>query len=109
MDIRDSKFYDLIANGFADMSYQEFVDSFLADTQNQLNTPGFSFDPDMQMDFTFAQVEAELGLATMATYVDAYSPASYKSTEGFTIQTGQLLRFLLRKSRLLLWLFQQLS
>lgn len=92
MDIRDSKFYDLIANGFADMSYQEFVDSFLADTQNQLNTPGFSFDPDMQMDFTFAQVEAELGLATMATYVDAYSPASYKSTEGFTIQTGQIPR-----------------
>ena len=92
MDIRDYKFYDLIANGFADMPYQEFVDTFLADTQSDLDVQGFSFDPDMQMDFSYAQVEAELGLVTMATYVDNYSPAVYKSRDGFTIQTGNIPR-----------------
>lgn len=92
MDLRDSAFYDLIGKGFSDMSYQEFVDTFLSDTQNKLDTLGFSFDPDMQMDFTYAQVQADLGLYTMATYVDPYSPAAYKHTDGITLQTGEIPR-----------------
>ncbi len=92
MNNRDYKLYDLLSNGLGGLQYQGFVDTYLADTQNKLDVPGFSFDPDMQMDFTFSYVEATLGMATMATYVDPYSPAPVKSQTGFSTQTGNIPR-----------------
>lgn len=85
--------YDLIANGLGDMSYQEFVDTYLNSTQSGRKTPGFEWDPDMQIDFSYAQIEAELGLYTMATYVDIDSPGLFKHVEGAQLGTGKIPRF----------------
>lgn len=93
MEARDATFYDLIARGLPDISYQEFVDRYLAETQNGRKTDGFEWDPNMQIDFTYAQIQAELGIATMPTYVDIDSPGVYKSTDGFELSTGKIPRF----------------
>lgn len=93
MEVRDASFYDLMARGLPDISYQEFVDRYLAEIQNGRKTDGFEWDPDMQIDFTYAQIQAELGIATMPTYVDIDSPGVYKSTDGFELSTGKIPRF----------------
>lgn len=93
MDVRDANYYDLIANGLGNATYQEFVDTLLADKYNGLKVEGFAWDPYMQIDFNYNQIQAELGINTMPTYVDIDSPAVYKSTEGFQISTGKIPRF----------------
>lgn len=92
MDTRSASFYDLIGAGLGNMSYQEFVDQLLPLKYNKLEIPGFSWDSEIQIDFTYRQIEAELGLYTMATYVDVDSPAVYKHTEGFELSSGKIPR-----------------
>lgn len=92
MTPRDANYYDLIRYGFTDESYQEFVDTFLRDLHNGRKTDGFEWDNDIQMDFTYAQIQAELGLDTLPTYVDVDSPGVYKSVEGFQLSTGTIPR-----------------
>lgn len=89
---RDTNYYDLIRYGFTDESYQEFVDSYLYDLHTGRKTDGFEWDNDIQIDFTYAQIQAELGLDTLPTYVDVDSPGVYKSVEGFQLSTGTIPR-----------------
>lgn len=90
---RDVSFYDLIAHGLGDANYQEFVDTLLKDKYSAMGVDGFTAEPYLQLDFSYDQIEANLGLYTMPTYVDIDSPAPYKSTEGFTIGHGEIPRF----------------
>lgn len=89
---RDTNYYDLIRYGFTNESYQEFVDSYLYDLHTGRKTDGFEWDNDIQIDFTYAQIQAELGLDTLPTYVDVDSPGVYKSVEGFQLSTGTIPR-----------------
>lgn len=90
---QNANYYDLIKYGFPEgESYQEFVDTWLSNLQNGRKTPGFEWDTDIQIDFSYDQVLVELGLATMPTYVDVDSPGVLKSTEGFKIASGKIPR-----------------
>lgn len=92
MTPRDTNYYDLIKYGFANESYQEFVDTYLASLYNGRKTDGFEWDADIQIDFTYHQIQAELGLNTLPTYVDVDSPGVYKHTEGFELSSGTIPR-----------------
>lgn len=93
MERRPISFYDFIGLGLGKTTYQEFVDKMMADTQNGLRTPGFAWSPYMQLDFAYDQIEAELAIYTMATYVDIDSPAPYKSSEEVELSSGKIPRF----------------
>lgn len=91
---RNSSFYDIMALGLADASnYQEFVDTMLADKYNAPNTEGFVWDDDIQIDFTYEQLEAELGIYAMATFVDIDSPGGTHANSTASISSGKIPRF----------------
>ena len=92
-DIRDAAYYDLVGRSLAGVSYQEFVDTIFADKYNTPDTSGFVWDEEIQMDFTYHQLQAELGIYAMATYVDLDSPAPLRGVEGPEITTGKIPRF----------------
>lgn len=92
MTTRDTNYYDLIRYGFANESYQEFVDTYLASLHSGRKTDGFEWDTDIQIDFTYHQIQAQLGLTTMPTYVDIDSPSVYKHHEGFELSSGTIPR-----------------
>jgi len=92
MTPRDNNYYDLIKYGFANESYQEFVDTYLANLHNGRKTTGFEWDSDIQLDFTYHQIQAELNLNTLPTFVDVDSPGVYKHTEGFQLSSGTIPR-----------------
>ena len=91
-DIRDAAYYDLVGRSLAGISYQEFVDTVFADKYNAPDTSGFVWDEEIQMDFTYHQLQAELGIYAMATYVDLDSPAPLRSVDGVEINTGKIPR-----------------
>ena len=86
--------YDLVKLGLQQLgvSYQEYVDSVFVEKYNNPTTPGFAWDPELQVDFTYEQMETELGIYTMATYVDLDSPAAYKHGTGFKLSKGSMPR-----------------
>lgn len=92
MVTRDASFYDLIGVGLEGSPYQVFVDEVLSDLQNGRKTDGFDWSPDIQMDFTYEQLEMELGIASIPTYVDINSPGAYKKKEGLVINRGSIPR-----------------
>ncbi len=89
---RDLSYYDLIKYGFTEETYQEFVDTYLAHLQNGRKTDGFEWDSEIQIDFTYHQIRAELGLDTLPTFVDVDSPSVYKHVEGFELSSGTIPR-----------------
>lgn len=91
--IRDAAYYDLVGKSLAGVSYQEFVDTLFADKYNTPDTSGFVWDEEIQMDFTYHQLQAELGIHAMATYVDLDSPAPLRGVDGLEINTGKIPRF----------------
>jgi hypothetical protein len=94
MITRDSNFYDIMALGLADAAnYQEFVDTMFADKYNAPQTDGFMWDDNIQLDFNYEQLEAELGIYCMATFVDINSPGGTHSVTGATISKGSVPRF----------------
>lgn len=92
MVARDASFYDLIGVGLEGSPYQVFVDEVLSDLQNGRKTDGFDWSPDIQMDFTYEQLEMELGIASIPTYVDINSPGAYKSKDGVVTHRGSIPR-----------------
>lgn len=95
MDIYNQNFYDLLggALGRADSSsLQAFIDATLRDKYDRLDLSGFEWDPDMQIDFTYEQVQQTLGITPMANYYDVDSPAKPFAGEGFSIATGKIPR-----------------
>lgn len=93
MILRDANFYDLVARGLDGVGYQEFVDTVFADKYNVPQTQGFRWDDEIQIDFEYKQLQTELGIYAMATYVDVDSPAPYRSTQGFQLNSGSVPRF----------------
>jgi hypothetical protein len=94
MITRDSNFYDIMALGLADAAnLQEFVDIMFAEKYNAPQTDGFLWDDNIQLDFSYEQLEAELGVYAMATFVDLSSPGGTHATDGFTVSKGKIPRF----------------
>lgn len=94
MITRDSSYYDIMALGLADAAnYQEFVDTMFADKYNAPQTDGFLWDDNIQLDFSYEQLEAELGVYAMATFVDLNSPGGTHGNQTATISTGKIPRF----------------
>lgn len=89
---RDASYYDLVAHGLGSSPFQEFVNKFEL-KYNEPQTDGFTWDSEIQIDFTYQQLQAELGIATLPTYVDIDSPAPYKHQEGFIVGTNKIPRF----------------
>ena len=71
---------------------QPFVDSILADLNNDIQIDGFDWNPDLLDDFTYSQVEKYLGIAPMASVVDPDSPAIPFSKKGEVVGTGTIPR-----------------
>lgn len=96
MDTFNTQFYDLLYRAFegdaTSTRLQGYLDEVMAAKYNGLQLDGFSFAPDMQIDFTYEQVQKELGLTAMAQYYDLDSPAIPRGTEGFTLATGKIPR-----------------
>lgn len=89
---RNAAYYDLVGRSLAGVDYQTFVDTMFADKYNAPSTEGFMWDDEIQMDFTYHQLEAELGIYAMATYVDIDSPAPMRGMRGVEINTGKIPR-----------------
>lgn len=87
--------YDLLgrALGGSDARrLQGYLDEVMAQKYNNLDIPGFDFASDMQLDFTYEQLQKEVGLNVMAQYVDLDSPAIPLGGEGFQLGTGKIPR-----------------
>ena len=59
------QFYDLLSRalgGNDGRRLQGFLDNVVAKKYNELNIPGFKFAADMQLDFTYEQLQKEIGL-----------------------------------------------
>lgn len=87
--------YDLIAGALGVSSsakLQGFLDNVMANKYNSAQWDGFSFAPAMQLDFTYEQIQKELNLYKMATYVATQADAIPDGTKGFTLSTGKIPR-----------------
>lgn len=84
-------YYDLLTFGLGNYTFQQFVDKFKT-KYNQPQTDGFVWDNEIQLDFTYEQLEAELGIATLPTYVDVDSPGVYKSFDQYKIGSNKIPR-----------------
>ncbi len=96
MNTNPVQFYDLLARAFrgdtTSKRLQGFLDKTLAEKYNGLQIPGFSFDPDMQLEFTYEQVQKELGITAMANYYDLDSKPIPRGVEGASLLTGKIPR-----------------
>lgn len=89
------EFYDLLSRalgGNDSKRLQGFLDNVMAEKYNTLQLDGFTFDPDMQLDFTYEQFQKELSITPMANYYDLDSPAIPRATEGAKSWTGKIPR-----------------
>lgn len=94
MNTQDVIFYDLLsrARKSGKGQLQAFITDQVMQKYNELDIPGFTFDEEMQLDFTYEQVQGELGLNVMASYVDLDSPAIPDASKGITLSTGRIPR-----------------
>ena len=89
------QFYDLLSRALGSNDgrlLQGFLDNVVALKYNELNIPGFTFAPEMQLDFTYEQIQKEIGLNVMAQYLDLDSQPIPVGTEGAVISTGRIPR-----------------
>ena len=89
------QFYDLLSRalgGNDGRRLQGFLDNVVAQKYNQLNIPGVKFAAEMQLDFTYEQLQKTAGINVMAQYLDLDSPATPIGTEGAVIATGRIPR-----------------
>lgn len=95
MDKFTVEYYDLLSRalgGSDSARLQGFFDEVMALKYNSLQLDGFAFEPDMQLDFTYEQLQKELGINVMAQYYDLDSPAIPFGTEGMQLSTGKIPR-----------------
>lgn len=95
MDTYSAQFYDLLSRALGGNDarrLQGYLDEVMALKYNELQIDGFSWAPDMQLDFTYEQLRKEVGLNVMAQYVDIDSPAIPLGGEGVSIGTGKIPR-----------------
>lgn len=87
--------YDLLAGALGNNGNRElqgFLDDIMSIKYNVLDLTGFPMSSDMLLDFTYEQVQKELKMNVMATYVDLDSLPIPLATEGFTLETGKIPR-----------------
>ena len=91
MKTNPANFYELLTFGLGNdpMAWQQFVDRF-AEKYNAPQTDGFVWDNEIQLDYTYEQLQAELGIATLPIYVDAEAEALDKKLGGFKIGTNKI-------------------
>lgn len=96
MDFNTPQFYDLVSRAFngdaTSRRLQTFIDSTMSLKYNGLKLDGFSFAPDMQLDYTYEQIQKELGITPMASYYDVDSPAIPKAEQEVSLATGRVPR-----------------
>lgn len=96
MGFNTPQFYDLVSRAFngdaTSRRLQTFIDSTMSLKYNGLKLDGFSFDPDMQLDYTYEQIQKELGITPMASYYDVDSPAIPKAEQEISLATGRIPR-----------------
>lgn len=90
MIMNDPTNYDLISAGLGNRSFQEFVDSYLANKYNGLKVDGFDWDSEIQIDYTYQQLEAERGIYSMATYITPGAPSPVKSNQDVVVNYGTI-------------------
>ena len=84
-----ANFYDLLSFGLKGSSFQQFVDRF----QEKYNTPqtdGFVWDNEIQLDYTYEQLIATLGINTLPIYVDVDSEALDKALGEFKVGSNKI-------------------
>ena len=84
-----NNYYDLMTFGLGKQKFQDFVDKF----QLKYNTPqtdGFAWDSEIQLDYTYEQLIASLGITTLPVYVDADSEGLDKSLGEFKIGSNKI-------------------
>ena len=87
--------YDLLAGALGAPGakrLQGFLDTQFARMYNSAQWDGFAFAPSMQLDFTYEQIQKELNLYKMATYVATQADVIPDGTKGFTLTTGKIPR-----------------
>lgn len=82
-------YYDLLTVGLGNFSFQQFVDRF-QEKYNILQTDGFDWDPEIQLDYTYEQLIASLGIVTLPIYVDADSEGLDKSLGEFKVGSNKI-------------------
>lgn len=96
MDNYTPQFYDLVSRAFGgdvtSKRLQAFLDNTMALKYNKLQLDGFSFASDMQLDYTYEQLQKELGITPMASYYDVDSPAVPKAEQEIALKTGKIPR-----------------
>lgn len=91
MNTNPIEFYNPLEIALDGARLQDFVDEVLA-KYNALQVDGFRFNDDLLPDFTYEQVQRELQLDVMASYVDLDSPAIPNGVPAPTIATGKIPR-----------------
>ena len=84
-----ASYYDLLAYGLGNVSFQQFVDKF-QEKYNTLQTDGFGWDPEIQIDYTYEQLIASLGIVTLPNYVDADAEALDKSLGEWKVGSNKI-------------------
>lgn len=94
MNAYDIQVYDLLSRAGISgaRQLQDFINNQVMQKYNELNIPGFTFAQDLQLDFTYEQVQGEFGLNIMASYVDLDSPATPDAKKGATVHRGRIPR-----------------
>lgn len=94
MNANDIQVYDLLSRAGISgaKQLQAFIDNQVMQKYNNLDIPGFTFAADMQLDFTYEQVQREFALNVMANYVDVDSPATPDAKGGVTVARGRIPR-----------------
>lgn len=86
-----AEFYNPLGLALNGARLQDFVDEILAQ-YNGLKADGFQFNNDLLTDFTYSQVQRQLKMEVMASYVDLDSPAIPVGSEGDILATGSIPR-----------------
>ena len=84
-----SNYYDLLTVGLGNATFQQFVDRF-QEKYNVLQTEGFDWDPEIQLDYTYEQLIASLGIVTLPIYVDVDSEGLDKSLGEFKVGSNKI-------------------
>lgn len=96
MDIYTPQSYDLLSRAFrgdvTSKRLQSYLDDVMAVKYNKLQLDGFTFASDMQLDYTYEQLQKDLGITAMASYYDVDSPAKPKAEQEISLVTGRIPR-----------------
>ncbi|MEG0560161.1 MAG: major capsid protein [Muribaculaceae bacterium] len=93
MQTYEKNYYDLVTSGLGSLTkLQGYLDNVLAMKYNMLQLDGFTMASGMQPDFSYEQIQKELDINVMASYVDLDSDPVPFAAKGFSLSTGKIPR-----------------